>query len=78
MGMDRERGEGRVFAGRRVGCEGFGVVSDAKEEEERLAVMAGDVRRFGLVAARDGRDEVLHASRCKSERSAARQDDASE
>lgn len=60
---DRERGEGCVFAGRRVGCEMFGVGTDEKEEEERLAVMAGDVRRFGVVAARDGCDEVLHASK---------------
>ena len=63
---DRERGDGCVFTGRRVGCGMFGVVTDEKdEEEERLAVMAGDVRRFGLVAARDGCAEVLHASRCR-------------
>lgn len=34
-GIDRERGEGCVFAGRRVGCEMFGVVTDEKEEESK-------------------------------------------
>ena len=62
-----------VFAGRRVGCEMFGVVTDEKEEDERLAVMAGDVRRFGLEAARDGCDEVLHASRCRAQRDRRRE-----